>query len=146
MLIPDAMEHLEPVEEVTSLERGNVRLQGTVMMESERADRFWRRMSFMESDLRQIRRFRYYDMMRFRKLDTFVARRLEAIIELVNRRVQEALDAYKATRAANALEVESQSQNSSDGDNGNGGNRMVEIKMVKMEMMEMEMMEMEMEI
>ncbi|GKG46643.1 hypothetical protein Tco_0501489, partial [Tanacetum coccineum] len=33
-----------------------------------------------------------------------------------------ALAAYKATRAANALEAESQSQNGSEGDNGNGGN------------------------
>ncbi|GJU29077.1 reverse transcriptase domain-containing protein [Tanacetum coccineum] len=47
---------------------------------------------------------------------------LEAIKELVNRRVEEALAAYEATRAANALEAESQSQNGSDGDNGNGGN------------------------
>ncbi|GKF64083.1 hypothetical protein Tco_0187531, partial [Tanacetum coccineum] len=46
----------------------------------------------------------------------------EAIKELVNRRVEEALAAYEATRAANALEAESQSQNDSDGDNGNGGN------------------------
>ncbi|GJY39649.1 putative reverse transcriptase domain-containing protein, partial [Tanacetum coccineum] len=46
----------------------------------------------------------------------------EAIEELVNRRVEEALTAYKATRAANALEAESQSQNGSDGDNGNGRN------------------------
>ncbi|GKA06997.1 reverse transcriptase domain-containing protein [Tanacetum coccineum] len=56
----------------------------------------------------------------------------EAIEELVNRRVEEALAAYEATRAANALEVEShaanaleaknQSQNGNDGDNGNGGN------------------------
>ncbi|GJW55830.1 putative reverse transcriptase domain-containing protein [Tanacetum coccineum] len=45
----------------------------------------------------------------------------EAIEELVNQRVEEALAAYKATRAANALEAESQSQNGSDGDNGNGG-------------------------
>ncbi|GJR96873.1 hypothetical protein Tco_0269047 [Tanacetum coccineum] len=47
----------------------------------------------------------------------------KAIKELVNRRVEEALAAYEATRAANALEAESQSQNGSDGDNGNGGNR-----------------------
>ncbi|GJV09117.1 putative reverse transcriptase domain-containing protein [Tanacetum coccineum] len=46
----------------------------------------------------------------------------EAIEELVNRRVKEALAAFEATRAANALEAESQSQNGSDGDNGNGGN------------------------
>ncbi|GKF42702.1 hypothetical protein Tco_0126044, partial [Tanacetum coccineum] len=36
---------------------------------------------------------------------------------------EEALVAYEATRAANALEAESQSQNGSDGDNRNGGNR-----------------------
>ncbi|GJV13928.1 reverse transcriptase domain-containing protein, partial [Tanacetum coccineum] len=47
----------------------------------------------------------------------------EAIEELVNRRMEEALAAHEATRAANALETENQSQNSSDGDNGNGGNR-----------------------
>ncbi|GJV67847.1 hypothetical protein Tco_1483356 [Tanacetum coccineum] len=35
----------------------------------------------------------------------------EAIKELVNRRVEEALAAYEATRTANALEAESQSQN-----------------------------------
>ncbi|GJT05046.1 hypothetical protein Tco_0839508 [Tanacetum coccineum] len=46
----------------------------------------------------------------------------EAIEELVNRRVEEALAAYEEARAANALEDENQSQNGSDGDNGNGGN------------------------
>ncbi|GJS81584.1 hypothetical protein Tco_0748125 [Tanacetum coccineum] len=56
-------------------------------------------------------RFRYYDRMRFRRLETFVVRHL----------VEEALAAYEATRAANALEAESQSQNGSDGNNGNGG-------------------------
>ncbi|GKD81399.1 hypothetical protein Tco_1348238 [Tanacetum coccineum] len=35
----------------------------------------------------------------------------------------EALAAYEATRAANALEAENKSQNGSDGDNGNGGDR-----------------------
>ncbi|GJS48684.1 hypothetical protein Tco_0598805 [Tanacetum coccineum] len=46
----------------------------------------------------------------------------EAIEELVNRRVEEVLAAHEATRAANALEAENQSQNGSDGDNGNDGN------------------------
>ncbi|GJU42165.1 hypothetical protein Tco_1195122 [Tanacetum coccineum] len=46
----------------------------------------------------------------------------EAIEELIAQRVAEALANYKATRAANALEAKSQSQNGSDGDNGNGGN------------------------
>ncbi|GJV71247.1 putative reverse transcriptase domain-containing protein, partial [Tanacetum coccineum] len=46
----------------------------------------------------------------------------EAIEELVNRRVEEALAAHEATRAANALETKNQSQNGSDSDNRNGGN------------------------
>ncbi|GKF46377.1 hypothetical protein Tco_0136179, partial [Tanacetum coccineum] len=47
----------------------------------------------------------------------------EAIEELVNRRVEEALASCEVTRAANALEAENQSQNGSDGDNGIGDNR-----------------------
>ncbi|GKA80498.1 hypothetical protein Tco_0787190 [Tanacetum coccineum] len=47
----------------------------------------------------------------------------KAIKELINRRVEEALAANEATRAANALEAENQSQNGSDGNNGNGDNR-----------------------
>ncbi|GKA33853.1 hypothetical protein Tco_0720282 [Tanacetum coccineum] len=64
------------LEQVASLERSNARLRGTMMMERARADRFRRRVRFMESELRQIRRFRYYDRMRFRRLETFAARRL----------------------------------------------------------------------
>ncbi|GKG55849.1 hypothetical protein Tco_0574743, partial [Tanacetum coccineum] len=47
----------------------------------------------------------------------------EAIEELINRRVEEALATYEAACVANALEAESQSQNGSDCDNRNGGNR-----------------------
>ncbi|GKD41105.1 reverse transcriptase domain-containing protein [Tanacetum coccineum] len=46
----------------------------------------------------------------------------EAIEELINQCVEEALAAHEATRAANALEAENQSQNGRDGDNRNGGN------------------------
>ncbi|GKB27713.1 hypothetical protein Tco_0867114 [Tanacetum coccineum] len=45
---------------------------------------------------------------------------LEAIEELINQRVVEALAAYEANRAAK-LAVESQSQNGDDDDNRNGG-------------------------
>nr|GEY98959.1 reverse transcriptase domain-containing protein [Tanacetum cinerariifolium] len=46
----------------------------------------------------------------------------EAIKELVNRRVEEVLAAHEATRAANALAAENQSQIRSDDDNKNCGN------------------------
>ncbi|GJY32808.1 hypothetical protein Tco_0417277 [Tanacetum coccineum] len=145
MLMPDAVERLEQVEEVrsliaggeraslleqvASLERSNARLRGTMMMESARADRFRRCMSFMESDLRQICRFCYYDRMRFRRLETFAIMTItrsgmttEAIKELINQQVVEALAAYEANRATE-LAVESQSQNRNDDENGNvGGN------------------------
>ncbi|GKF01533.1 hypothetical protein Tco_0028456, partial [Tanacetum coccineum] len=72
MLMPDAVERLEQkgfevrsliaggeraslLEQVASLERSNERLRGTMMMERARADRFQRRVRFMESGLRQIR-------------------------------------------------------------------------------------------
>ncbi|GJR85419.1 hypothetical protein Tco_0209430 [Tanacetum coccineum] len=94
MLMPDAVERLEQrelesrsliadgeraslLEQVASLERSNARLRGTMMMDRARAGRFWRRVRFIESELRQIRRFCYYDRLRFRRLETFAARRLE---------------------------------------------------------------------
>ncbi|GKD39949.1 putative reverse transcriptase domain-containing protein, partial [Tanacetum coccineum] len=46
----------------------------------------------------------------------------EAIEELVNRRVEEALAAYEATRAANALEAENGNGGDGNGGNGNGRN------------------------
>ncbi|GJU23959.1 putative reverse transcriptase domain-containing protein [Tanacetum coccineum] len=57
----------------------------------------------------QVRRDRDDARRRLRRLESFVERRL-------------ALAAYEESRAANALEAENQSQNSSDGDNGNGRN------------------------
>ncbi|GJS88247.1 hypothetical protein Tco_0770883 [Tanacetum coccineum] len=89
MFIPNDVERLEQarsliaggeraslLEQVASLETSNARLRGTMMMERARADRFWQRVRFMESELRQNCRFHYYDMMQFRRLETFAARRL----------------------------------------------------------------------
>ncbi|GJV43251.1 hypothetical protein Tco_1427787 [Tanacetum coccineum] len=64
------------LDHVTALERSNARLQDTLRMESVRADRLQRCMGFMAGELRQIRRFRYYDWLRFRRLKAFAARRL----------------------------------------------------------------------
>nr|GEV11716.1 putative reverse transcriptase domain, ribonuclease H-like domain, aspartic peptidase domain protein [Tanacetum cinerariifolium] len=83
------------LDQVASLERSNARLQDTMMTERARADRFRRRVSFTESELRQIHRFRYYDRMRSRRLETFAVRPLGRKPKL----------------------------NDSDDDNENGGNR-----------------------
>ncbi|GJX96611.1 hypothetical protein Tco_0352409 [Tanacetum coccineum] len=63
----------------------------------------------MEDELRQIHRFRYYDRLRFRRLEAFASRHL----------VVEPLAAHEAN-CADGLVVESQSQNGDDGDNKNG--------------------------
>ncbi|GKB44851.1 hypothetical protein Tco_0889793 [Tanacetum coccineum] len=145
MLMPDAVERLEQrvedietgqrefearsliaggeraslLEQVASLERSNVRLQGTMMMESARADMFRQCMSFMESELRQIRRLIVEPVI---MTITRSGMTLEAIEELINQRVAEALAAYKANRAAE-LVVKSYSHNGDKDDNGNvGGN------------------------
>ncbi|GKE40077.1 putative reverse transcriptase domain-containing protein, partial [Tanacetum coccineum] len=139
MLIPDAVEHLEQVEEgqrelearsliageerasllkqVASLERSNVRLPGTMMMERARADRLI--VEPVDSSSISVNQVPHYGLNNM--IITHSGMTSEAIKELVNRRVEEALAAYEATRATNALEAESQSQNGNDGDNGNGG-------------------------
>ncbi|GJV88975.1 reverse transcriptase domain-containing protein [Tanacetum coccineum] len=116
MIIPDDVERLEQVEEglqdiydhvieiplqrIEDIETGQRELESRSLIASEeRASLLEQNMTVTQSGMTP-----------------------EAIEELVNRRVEEALAAYEATRAANALEAESQSQNGSDSDNGNGGN------------------------
>ncbi|GJT61402.1 putative reverse transcriptase domain-containing protein [Tanacetum coccineum] len=146
MFMPDAVERLE--QRIEDIETRQRELESrSLIADGERASLLEQVASLERSN---IRRFRYYDRMRFRRLETFTVRHLvaisrieshrvlclvmlnndyhsfwydpEAIEELDNRRVVEALAAYEATRAANAIEAESQSQNGSNGDNGNGGN------------------------
>nr|GFA68025.1 hypothetical protein [Tanacetum cinerariifolium] len=69
-------------------------------------------MALSHEESRQVRGERDDTRRRFRRLESFVERRLGF-----------PLAAYEATHAANALEAKNQSQNGSDGDNGNGGNR-----------------------
>ncbi|GJX51194.1 putative reverse transcriptase domain-containing protein, partial [Tanacetum coccineum] len=96
-------------------------------------------------EFRQVRRDHDDTRRRLRRMESYVDRLMvrtmiithpgmtpKAIEELVNRHVEETLAAHKATRAANALDTENQSQNGSNGDkrdgengngeNGNGGN------------------------
>ncbi|GKD99681.1 reverse transcriptase domain-containing protein [Tanacetum coccineum] len=109
------------LDRVATLERSNTRLRGTLRSASARFDRFRHRMSFMAGELRKIRRFRYYDKLRFRRLETFImtitrsGMTPEAIEELINQRVAEALAAYKANHT-DGLVVE----NGNRGGIGNG--------------------------
>nr|GEX89805.1 hypothetical protein [Tanacetum cinerariifolium] len=105
------------LEKVASLERSNPRIRGIVMMESVRADRDIRCEAFGYSSMMLCVHFRLVNI-----TITRFGMTLEAIKELVNRRVEEAFAAYEATRVANALEAENQRQNGSENDNGNGRN------------------------
>ncbi|GJS03453.1 putative reverse transcriptase domain-containing protein [Tanacetum coccineum] len=127
MLMPDVVEHLEQVEEglqdiydhvitiplqrIEDIKMGQRELGARSLISSgERAsllkqDAIW--------EIRDIR----CEAIGFSSMMLCMDFRL--VVELV---VEEALAAYEATCAANALEAESQSQNGSDNDNGNGRN------------------------
>nr|GEU42139.1 hypothetical protein [Tanacetum cinerariifolium] len=92
------------------LERENLKVQALLSIKKDQVDCLHRHMALSQEEFRQ-------NMTITRSSMT-----PEAIEELVNRRVEEALTAYEEARVANALKAENQSQNGGDGDNGNGGN------------------------
>nr|GEU56218.1 putative reverse transcriptase domain-containing protein [Tanacetum cinerariifolium] len=107
---------------VRSLGRENLRVRALLCIERDRVDSLARHMALSQEEYRQVCRDRDDTRRRLRRLESLVERRLgffrrtmpitrsgmtlEAIKELVNQRVEEALAAYEATRAANALEAE----------------------------------------
>ncbi|GKB32052.1 reverse transcriptase domain-containing protein [Tanacetum coccineum] len=104
------------IDRITKIETTQRLLETSQMVASgERASLVERigslRLEYLKEEFRQVHRDRDDTRMRLRRLESYVKRHLEA------------LASHEATRAANALEAENQSQNGSDGDNGNGGNR-----------------------
>ncbi|GJU06853.1 putative reverse transcriptase domain-containing protein [Tanacetum coccineum] len=95
---------------VRSLGQENLRVRALLCIERDRVDSLRRHMVLSQKEFLQ------------NMTITRSGMTPKAIEELVNRRVEEALAAYEVTRAANALEAESQIQNGNDGDNRNGGN------------------------
>ncbi|GJT43966.1 hypothetical protein Tco_0952681 [Tanacetum coccineum] len=134
-------QRLRMIKRIESLRLENLNVRALLCIERDRVDSLRLHMSRSQEEFREVRRERDEVRRRLRRLESFAERRLgfrptmtitrsgmtlEAIKELVTRRMEEALAAYEATHAANALEAESQSQNGSDGDNrneenGNGG-------------------------
>ncbi|GKB02300.1 reverse transcriptase domain-containing protein [Tanacetum coccineum] len=124
------------VERIGSLRLEYLKVRAMLSIERDQVDSLRCHMALSQEDFHQVRRDRDDTRRRLRRLESYVERHL-AIEELVNRRVEEALAAYEATRAANAPEAENQSQYGSDddsrngrdgnggdgnGENGNGGN------------------------
>nr|GFB84858.1 hypothetical protein [Tanacetum cinerariifolium] len=56
-------------ERVAELERDKQRLRGTASVENQRVDRLQRGMSCMQREMRQMRRFRFYDRVRVGRLE-----------------------------------------------------------------------------
>ncbi|GJZ77238.1 putative reverse transcriptase domain-containing protein [Tanacetum coccineum] len=103
------------INKITDIDTTQRQLETSQMVASgERASLVERigslRLEYLKEEFRQVRRDRDDTRRRLRRLESYVKRYLET------------LAAHEATRAANALEAENQSQNGSDGDNGNGGN------------------------
>ncbi|GKB28253.1 putative reverse transcriptase domain-containing protein [Tanacetum coccineum] len=115
------------VENIGSLRLEYLKVRAMLSIERDQIDSLRWHMALSREEFRQVRRDRDDIRRRLRRLEstmtiTHSGMTPEAIKELVNRRVEEALAAHEATHAANALEAENQSQNDSDGDNGNGEN------------------------
>ncbi|GKD13212.1 hypothetical protein Tco_1197619, partial [Tanacetum coccineum] len=111
-------------DKVRSLGWENLRVRALLCIERDGVDSLRRHMVLSHEEFRQVHRDCDNTQRRLRRTMTITRSGMtpEAIEELVNRRVEEALTAYEATHAANALEAKSQSQNGSNDDNGNGGN------------------------
>ncbi|GJT69023.1 hypothetical protein Tco_1028309 [Tanacetum coccineum] len=112
------------VERIGSLRLEYLKVRAMLSIERDRVDSIHWHMALSHEEFRQVRRDHDDTRRRLRRTMTIICSGMtpEAIEELVNRRVEEALAAHKATCAANALEAENQSQNDSDGENGNGSN------------------------
>ncbi|GJR37373.1 reverse transcriptase domain-containing protein [Tanacetum coccineum] len=98
------------IERIDSLRLENLKVRAMLDIERDRVNSLRLHMSLSQEEFRQVRSDRDDTRGRLRRLESYVERRLEALV------------AHEATRATNALETKNQSQNGSDGDNGNGGN------------------------
>nr|GFA04506.1 hypothetical protein [Tanacetum cinerariifolium] len=116
-------------ERVAELERDNQRLRGTASVESQRVDRLQRGMSRMQREMRQIRRFRFYDRVRVGRLEAKMpnirsraSMNHEDVKELITRRVAKEIEAHKVARNLEALNENEKEQECENGGNENGGN------------------------
>nr|GEV57676.1 hypothetical protein [Tanacetum cinerariifolium] len=112
------------LERIRSLRLEYLKVRAMLSIERDRFDSLRWNMALSQEEFRKVRRDRDDTRRRFRRTMTITRSGMtpEAIEELVNQCMEEALAAHEATRAANTLEAENQSQNISDGDNGNDGN------------------------
>ncbi|GJT60445.1 putative reverse transcriptase domain-containing protein [Tanacetum coccineum] len=116
------------IDRITEIKTTQRQLEASQLVASgERASLCWH-MALSQEEFRQVHRDRDDTRRRLTRLESYnndyhsLRYDPEAIEELVNRRVEEALAAHESTRAANALEAENQSPNGCEDDNRNDGN------------------------
>ncbi|GJV69102.1 hypothetical protein Tco_1484611 [Tanacetum coccineum] len=115
------------VERIGSLRLEYLKVRAMLSIERDQIDSIRWHMALLQEEFSQVPNDRDDTRRRLKRLESTITithsgMTPEAIEELVNRRVEEALADHEANRAANALEAENQSQNGNDGSNGNGGN------------------------
>ncbi|GJX59275.1 hypothetical protein Tco_0290665, partial [Tanacetum coccineum] len=112
------------IDRITEIETTQRQLEASQLMASVKKASLVERIGSLRLEYLKVRRDRDDTQRRLRRTMTISRSGMtpEAIKELVNRRMEEALAAYEEAHVANALRAENQSQNGSDGGNGNGGN------------------------
>nr|GFC74786.1 hypothetical protein [Tanacetum cinerariifolium] len=109
---------------IRSLRPEYLKVRAMLSIKRDRVDSLRWHMALSQEEFRQVRKDHDDTRRRFRRTTTITRSGMtpEAIEELVNRCVEEALAAHETTCVANALKAKNQSQNGSDGGNGNSGN------------------------
>nr|GEV22669.1 putative reverse transcriptase domain-containing protein [Tanacetum cinerariifolium] len=138
MIMATGQQSTDMLERIEELERDNMRLRDMMDVAGQRVTRSQHRELRMQWELRQIRRFRFYDRMRTARLEACARRRLGSILRLfletreefnkqIDRQLAGALEACDAARNLEPLIGNGGNRN---GGNGNGGNGMKEMEMV----------------
>nr|GEU48244.1 hypothetical protein [Tanacetum cinerariifolium] len=122
-IVATGQQSADMLKRIQELEQDNRRLRDMMEVESQRVTRFRRRELHVQRELRQIRRFRFYDHMRITSLESCVRRHL-GVNEQSDHRMAEALRARDAVRNLGPLMGDGGEQEEVSGDegNGNGGN------------------------
>ncbi|GKE78694.1 hypothetical protein Tco_1544814 [Tanacetum coccineum] len=123
------------LERIREMERDNKRLRDMMDVTSQRVTRSQRRNLRIQREMRQIRRFKFYDRMRIARLEACArmtmpntrsraSRTREGINEQIDRQMARALGARNASRNLEPLMRDGGGQEEGNGNrgNGNGGN------------------------
>ncbi|GJW89020.1 hypothetical protein Tco_0164360 [Tanacetum coccineum] len=100
------------IERIDSLRLENLKVRAMLDIKRDRVNNLHLHMSLSQEEFRQVRRDRDDTRGRLKRTMTITRSGMtpEAIEELVNRRVEEALAAHEATRTANALETKTKAK------------------------------------